>query len=474
MSPQSQLHSPLSSTTGYVDEDDIQLAAQGYTPSFKREFSNLATISFAFSIMGLCSSVATTFNTPLLFGGPSSVVWCWILGKVSGNSFCRYGLTEHLWPGATMCFTLGTSIAELVSAYPTSGQVAGVSSTEFGLSNMIWAAVAIARPGLEITSGKVVGLFAGLLMVHGILNSLATRHLAWMTKGFVFVNLGATILIIIVLLACTKRSDMHPAGYVFGSSLINQTGGWNNGLAFLFGLLSVQWTFSHKIYTDDGSFSSVSSTKRCIEPPMLIMQLRMGTAGALVLWTPVCFTAFAVAQTVCPTRKFAYCLCIFQRPWIPGYSDYIRRNNLFVDDLYVDRGLFGRINQHTRTPLYSVWVVVLLAFLPGLLDLASPIASNAVFSLTAIALDSSYIIPGWVAGMDNEHNVLLMGLNMNYASVITAGVVVFSLIWYFLGGRKHYKGPVSNLPKELKDRETPRNSDAIEDLEKEKSNRYDL
>lgn len=36
---------------------------------------------------------------------------------------------------------------------------------------------------------------------------------------------------------------MHSASYVFGSQgLVNQTGGWNNGLAFLFGLLSVQWT----------------------------------------------------------------------------------------------------------------------------------------------------------------------------------------------------------------------------------------
>ena len=47
-------------------------------------------ISFAFSIMGLCSSIATTFNTPLTLGGPASVTRCWILG-------------------ATMCFTLGTN-----------------------------------------------------------------------------------------------------------------------------------------------------------------------------------------------------------------------------------------------------------------------------------------------------------------------------------------------------------------------------
>ncbi|KAG6876884.1 hypothetical protein C0992_011448 [Termitomyces sp. T32_za158] len=45
--------------------DDNELVALGYKPSFKREFSNIAT--------GLCSSVATTFNTPLLLGGPASV-----------------------------------------------------------------------------------------------------------------------------------------------------------------------------------------------------------------------------------------------------------------------------------------------------------------------------------------------------------------------------------------------------------------
>ena len=36
---------------------------------------------------------------------------------------------------------------------------------------------------------------------------------------------------------------MHTAGSVFGTAgIVNQTGGWNSGLAFLFGLLSVQWT----------------------------------------------------------------------------------------------------------------------------------------------------------------------------------------------------------------------------------------
>ena len=43
------------------------------------------------------------------------------------------------------------------------------------------------------SQGKTVGLFSGLLISHGILNSLSTRHLAQLTKGFVFVNLGSSL-----------------------------------------------------------------------------------------------------------------------------------------------------------------------------------------------------------------------------------------------------------------------------------------
>lgn len=502
--------------TDHRDEDDKKLEALGYVPSFKREFSNLATISFAFSIMGLCSSIATTFNTPLLLGGPASVTWCWILG-------------------ATMCFTLGASIAEIVSAFPACGglytasaklvpvkhrpivgwlvgwlnilgQVAGISSTEFGLSAMIWAAVVVAKDGdYEVTSGKVVGLFAVLLIFHGILNSLATRHLATFTKGFVFVNLGTTALIIIVLLATTERHDMHPANYVFGSAgLVNQTNGWNGGLAFLFGLLSVQWTM-----TDYDATAHISEeVKRasyaapaaiviavigtgllgwllnivmvlCSGPLtdlpgpsgsafLQIMTLRMGKTGALILWTFVCLTAFFVCQTAlqaCSRMVFA-----FSR-----------------DRGFPDNGYFGHISKSTQTPLRAIWFTTIFSILPGLLDFASPVATNAIFSLTAMALDISYIIPialrriyqhhpevqfkpgpfymgdgllGWMVNINCIVWTLFVSVifslptylpvtreTMNYASVITGGIALLAMIWYFIDGRRHYHGPYAYIGK---------------------------
>ncbi|THG98851.1 hypothetical protein EW026_g3410 [Hermanssonia centrifuga] len=488
-------------------DDDKVLQDIGYVPSFKREFSNLATISFAFSIMGLCSSIATTFNTPLLLGGPASVTWCWILG-------------------ACMCFTLGSSIAEIVSAFPTCGglytasaqlcplkhraivgwvvgwlnilgQIAGLSSTEFGLSNMIWAAVVVAKDGdFTVTPGMTVGLFAGLLVFHGILNCLATRWLARLTKGFVFINLGATFLIIVVLLATTPRSDMHAASYVFGSAGIANQTGWNDGIAFLFGLLSVQWTM-----TDYDATAHISEEVRraayaapsaifiavigtgligwilnivvvlCSGPLenlpgpsgsafLEIMALRMGKPGALFLWAFVCLTAFFVSQTAlqaCSRTVYA-----FSR-----------------DHGLPDRGYFGHISRFTTTPIRAIWFTTIFAILPGLLDLASPIAANAIFALTAMALDLSYIIPiflnhpevhfkpgpfymgdGWLGWAANVTCILwtlfvcvifampnylpVTSENMNYASAITGGVVIISMLWYFAGGRRHYKGPALN------------------------------
>ncbi|KAJ6578897.1 APC amino acid permease [Mycena vulgaris] len=504
----------MASLHSSVDDDDKALLALGYVPSFKREFSNLATISFAFSIMGLCSSIATTFNTPLTLGGPSTVVWCWILG-------------------ACMCTALGASIAELVSAFPTCGglytasaqltplkyrpivgwvvgwlnilgQIAGVSSTEFGLSGMILAAAVIGQDGdFVVTPGKVVGLFAGLLVVHGLLNSVATRHLAQFTKYFVFINLGATALIIITLLATTPRSEMHPASYVFGSGgIVNATGGWNTGLAFLFGLLSVQWTMTDYDATAHISeevqraayagpaaiFIAVIGTGligwllnivlvlcsgdlASLPGPsgsamLQIMTMRMGKTGALILWVFVCLTAFFVVQTA--LQAVSRTVFAFSR-----------------DHGLPDAGYFGYNSPKTHTPLRAIWLCTIFSILPGLLDLASPAAANAIFSLTAIALDLSYIIPIALRRIFQDHpevmfkpgpfymgdgilgwgsNLLCIfwtlfvcvifsfptvqpvtALNMNYASVITVGVMFLSLVWYFAHAHKHYKGPTSNI-----------------------------
>lgn len=133
------------------DDDELLLARIGYRQEFRREFSKWSTISYAISILGVLGSVPATFGFPLAAGGPATAVWCWLFGSC-------------------MAMCIGSSVAELVSAYPTAGgmyfvtahvvpedkvpifswiqgwcnllgQTAGVSSLSYSISEMLLAAV---------------------------------------------------------------------------------------------------------------------------------------------------------------------------------------------------------------------------------------------------------------------------------------------------------------------------------------------
>jgi amino acid transporter len=227
--------------------------------------------------------------------------------------------------------------------------------------------------------------------------------------------------IIIVLLATTPRSEMHAASYVFGSGgLVNQTGGWSNGLSFVFGLLSVQWTMTDYDATahiceevkrasyaaPSAIFIAVVGTGLlgwllnivlvlCSGPLadlpgvsdsafLQIMYLRMGKAGALILWVPVCFTAFFGLQTA--LQAVSRTVFAFSR-----------------DHGLPDRDYFGHNSKITKTPLRAIVLCTLVSIIPGLLDLASDIAAEAIFALCAMALDLSYIIPIFLRRVFEHH-----------------------------------------------------------------------
>ena len=117
------------------------------------------------------------------------------------------------------------------------------------------------------------------------------------------------------------------------------------------------------------------------------MDLRMGHVGALVLWTFVCLTAFFVCQTA--LQAASRTVYAFSR-----------------DHGLPDKGIMSKNSNWTQTPLIAIWFTTLISIIPGLLDLASPIAANAMFALTAMALDLSYIIPIFLS-VDPNHSLSL-------------------------------------------------------------------
>lgn len=176
------------------------------------------------------------------------------------------------------------------------------------------------------------------------------------------------------------------------------------------------------------------------------MVLRMGKAGALVLWVNSSGNIRQAINEADVVRRFLSALQLslsYKRP-------SKRRRELFTLSVVTtvrtavypflllidlvpglpDRGFFGQNSSHTQTPLRAIVFTTLVSIIPGLLDLASPIAANAIFSLTAMALDLSYIIPIFLRRTFAHHPEVmfkpgpfymgdgLLGYAANYACIL--------------------------------------------------------
>lgn len=175
-----------------------------------------------------------------------------------------------------MCIAL--SVAELVSAYPTSGglyytvsrlaprnwvpsiswitgwlnllgQVAGVASSEYGSAQILLAAVAMnSTPTADgftyiPTTGATVGVMAALTVLCGAINSMSTYWMEKMTKTYVIFHVAILLSCAIALLVTTHPKNS--ASYVFTHIDDPAASGWSpNGFSFLFGFLSVSWTMT--------------------------------------------------------------------------------------------------------------------------------------------------------------------------------------------------------------------------------------
>lgn len=171
---------------------------------------------------------------------------------------------------------------------------------------------------------------------------------------------------------------------------------------------------------------------------------------AVIILQFVCFTALqALARTI-----FA-----FSRDRLLPFSN-----------------IWSKIWHRTNTPVIAVWLAVVFCICINLIALGSYIAISGVFNVTAIALDWSYCIPifsklisdkfepgPWHLGkfgkFINAWAIIwtafvsivfilpdirpVLASNMNYAVAFLGGIFIFAGITWFAGGRKTYKGPLT-------------------------------
>ncbi|KZF21759.1 amino acid permease, variant [Xylona heveae TC161] len=490
------------------DDDERLLARIGYRQELRREFTKWSTVSYAISILGVLGSVPATFGSPVMAGGPATAVWCWFIGSC-----------------IAMC--IASSVAELVSAYPTAGgmyfvtkhvvppehvaiwawvvgwcnflgQTAGVSSVAYTVAQMILACASMNSQFVDgaysysPTALQTVLLTLLLLCIMGIICSLTTKSLHRIILWFAPINITASVGICVALLVLTP--EKQSARWVFTE--VTDGSGWSSkGFSFLLGFLSVAWTMTDY---DGTTHMSEETHDAAIRGPVAINAAVL-VSGALgwMLTVTFCFcmkdfdgiinspTGMPAAQIFLnaggKTGGTIMWFFVILIQFFTGCSAMLADTRMAYafarDDALPFSSFWSKVNQVTRTPVYAVWLVVILSTCLNCIGIGSSQTVVAIFNITAPALDLSYIAvilarrvyERQVKFIDGPYSLGRWGLpinavaiswvcfisvvlffpptkpvtaaNMNYAVCVAAFIGVFALSWWWIGARKKYTGP---------------------------------
>ncbi|KAK0264249.1 polyamine transporter tpo5 [Friedmanniomyces endolithicus] len=487
-----------------LDDADQALAAEfGYKPVFKREFGYLSTFSFAVSISGLFSTVATTFSYPLYAGGSASAVWCWLISGLGLLRFRACFGIPYLWrPVGLPYYTISRtapkawvpSVSWVTGWLNLLGQVAGVASSEWGAAALLLAAVSMGSDfAYTPTVGQTVGVMAGLTVITGLVNSLSTYWMEKMTKSYVIFHILVLVTCSIALLALSKQAGTnHTAKYVFTD--VENTSGWTpTGWSFMFGFLSVSWTM-----TDYDATAHITEEIKdpAVKAPWAISMAMLFTYVAGWLFNIVlCFVMGDIASILASPMQqpvaqifynvlgkaggivFTVCAFIIIK-FVTFTAMQALARTVFAfsrDRLVPFSSLWTKILPLTGTPILAVWISVFWCIAINLIGLGSYTAIAGVFNVCAIALDWSYCIPivcklafgkfergpwhlgkfspfinAWACIWTLFVSIIFVmptalpvtAMTMNYAIVYLGAILFFSMLYWVVRGRKFYTGPL--------------------------------
>lgn len=250
---------PINDTGKEWSADEEVLAALGYKPEFKREFTLWTTFCVSFAVLGLLPSFATTLYYGMGYAGTAGMTWGWLVAMIGIQS-------------------VASSMAELCSSMPTSGglyyaaavlappkwgpfaawitgwsnwvgQVTGAPSVNYGTSAMILASASITNPDFVPTRYQTFLLTVFIMIIHSCMASFPTRWIARVNSaGSTFNILALIVVIIIIPAACNRASHglsrFSPSGEVWGH--IYHGTDYPDGVSVLMSFIGVIWTMSGK------------------------------------------------------------------------------------------------------------------------------------------------------------------------------------------------------------------------------------
>ena len=388
--------------------DAQDLIRFGYAQELFRGMGGFSNFAISFSIISIITGTVTLYGYGLEMGGPLEMS----LG----------------WPIATLfTLALGASMAELCSAYPTSGamyhwaaalggpgwgwfvatiNIVGMIAAQAGI-NYSCAQFILPFLGLSVSTLNVYLMFAFTLVVHGFINQYGVKLVAILNDVSVTVHVLGVVAIVAAIF---WFAPLKPVAFLLHP--INSNGRSPYAWAFLLGLLQAQWTYTGF----DGSAHMAEETHRArLTAPWgivisiavsgvvgyallialtLSIQSIPGALGAKDSAGYVIPPAIAILQTALGA-KFGNAMAALasMAMWFCGLA-CITSASRGVYALARDNGLpgahfFRKIDTRHGTPAAAIWATVVM----GLIAMAWTGAVPIVTSLSTVALYVGYIIP---------------------------------------------------------------------------------
>ncbi|KAL8883831.1 MAG: hypothetical protein Q9192_006986 [Flavoplaca navasiana] len=210
----------------YTADEEV-LAALGYKPEFKREFSLWTSFCVSFAVLGLLPSFASTLYYV---------------------STCKN--QTHEGKGGTKLIAFSGRAWGITGWSNWLVQITGAPSVDYGMASMILAAASITNPTFVPRNYQVFLLTMFIMVIQSFISSMPTKWIAnFNSVGSTF-NIIALFIVLVMIPAANTRADQgmpkfKPANEVWGNFYEGTS--FPNGMAMLMSFVAVIWTMRYII-----------------------------------------------------------------------------------------------------------------------------------------------------------------------------------------------------------------------------------
>ncbi|GAM88167.1 hypothetical protein ANO11243_061980 [Dothideomycetidae sp. 11243] len=438
-----------------LSADELQLRAQGHKGELPRQFGAFATLSLAFSMTNSWVGYSAVFATPLLSGGGPTMVFGLLAAMVA-------------------CSLITAGLAELASAFPTSG---GQYHYAFMVSSpSTRASTAFTVGWLSVVAWCLTAASACIYCAQLIVNLAAFDHLDYLPTQwqvyliYVLLCVAAAGLVtycprqipqaeqifflasvlgfVAFFIAVLAASPSKQSAEIVFTKWDNQTG-WNDGVAFMLGVGTCMYTF---LATDGAAHvaEEMPNPGRGV-PRAMGLTMLIGIITSL-LWAlafmfsvndfdtiassplPILVVLYQAFDSTAGTLFCgAWILFVYFGATIACFVTAGRLTWAFARDNGLPYStFFARTHPTLQVPANATFATLVFCVLYGLIYIGSTTAFNSFISLSILGLNVTYTIPQAIAVFRGRDKVLPADRYLNLGPVFGPVCNVFSTAWMCL------------------------------------------